>query len=270
MAKLEANRAFTLIELLVVIAIIALLLAILMPSLRKAKEVAREMICKTNLKQYGLCGILYLQDNDSEFPRPWWIIYNDYGSLPNARCAWHNDQLSPDDQPGDLWPYLKNKKVNLCPVFDAMARFGRATNHVSCPVPMKPQFSYSMNSFLGGNQGYWPGIKKESGIERSPSQVAYFGEESLWPIYLKDGVTKLGSASFNDNVLLVRRSVPAPGSDPWPFADVLASFHQTNDPDRLYGKSNVVYVDGHVDMVAPVNSFNATWVKRGSWVSDKE
>jgi len=269
MAKLGTKRAFTLIELLVVIAIIALLLAIVMPGLNKAKEAARQIICRSNLRQYGLCGILYLEDNDTKFPGPWWIIYNNYGSLPDASHAWHNDQLHPDDQPGYLWPYLKNKKVNLCPVFDSMARSGRATNHVTCPVPMKPQFSYSMNSFLGGNQGYWPGIKKLSDIERNPSQVVYFGEESLWPIYLKDG-TNLGSAEFNDNVLLVRRSVPAPGGDPWPFADVLASFHKTNDPDRLYGESNVVYVDGHIDMVAPVNSFHATWVEQGSWLSDRE
>jgi len=270
MEKVGTKRAFTLIELLVVIAIIAMLLAIITPALKKAKEAAREIFCKTNLKQYGICGILYLEDNDTMFPWPWWIIYNQYGSLPSSGHAWHNEQLHPDDQPGYLWPYLENKKVNLCPVFDSLARAGRATNHQNCPVPMKPQFSYSMNSFLGGNQNYWPDIKKEADIERSPSQVAYFGEESLWPIYLKDGVTNLGSARFNDNVLLVRRSVPAPGGDPWPFADVLASFHKTNDPDRLYGKSNVVYVDGHVELVAPVNSFHATWVEKGSWLSNRE
>jgi prepilin-type processing-associated H-X9-DG protein len=142
---------------------------------------------------------------------------------------------------------------------------------------MKPQFSYSMNSFLGDAQpdgpNYLGDVAKQSDIKRNLSQVAFFGEESLWPIYLKDGVTKLNSAGFNDNVLLVRTtaaSVPAPGSDPWPYADCLASFHKTNDPDRLYGKSNVVYVDGHVDLVAPVNSFDATWVKKGSWLSDSK
>jgi prepilin-type processing-associated H-X9-DG protein len=61
-----------------------------------------------------------------------------------------------------------------------------------------------------------------------------------------------------------------PDADPWPYADCLASFHETNDPGRLFGKSNVVYVDGHLDMVAPVNSFNATWVEKGSWLSNKQ
>ncbi len=273
MAKLGTKRAFTLIELLVVIAIIAMLLAIITPALKKAKEAAREILCKTNLKQYGLCGILYLEDNDTNFPRPWWIIYNNYGSLPNAGHAWHNDRLHPDDQPGDLWPYLENKKVNLCPVFDSLARSGRAVNHVNCAappvsVPMEPQFSYSMNSFLGGNQGYRPYIEKEAEIERNPSQVAYFAEESLWRIVYK-GVDLNGAASFNDNVLLVDRPPwPIPGAGPYSFDDCLASFHKTNDPERNDGKSNVVYVDGHVELVAPKNSFNACWVKKGSWLVD--
>ncbi|MHC4495981.1 MAG: type II secretion system protein, partial [Planctomycetota bacterium] len=43
-------RAFTLIELLVVIAIIAVLLAILMPAMRKIKEMGREQVCKSNLR----------------------------------------------------------------------------------------------------------------------------------------------------------------------------------------------------------------------------
>ena len=57
-------RGFTLIELLVVIAIIALLLAILMPAMRKAKEFARETTCKSNQRSIGLAILMYLGDND--------------------------------------------------------------------------------------------------------------------------------------------------------------------------------------------------------------
>ena len=50
---MNKRKAFTLIELLVVIAIIALLMAILMPALRSAKNQARAVICKSNLNQWG-------------------------------------------------------------------------------------------------------------------------------------------------------------------------------------------------------------------------
>jgi len=58
--------AFTLIELLVVIAVLAVLMAILMPSLQRAKEAARETVCKSNLRSIGLGITAYLQDNDSK------------------------------------------------------------------------------------------------------------------------------------------------------------------------------------------------------------
>ena len=71
----DRRRGFTLIELLVVVAIIGILLAIVIPALTKAKEIARELICKTNIRQYGLVGTLYLEDNDFKFPWPWYCIY---------------------------------------------------------------------------------------------------------------------------------------------------------------------------------------------------
>ena len=58
------RKGFTLIELLVVIAIIALLLAILMPSLRKAKKVAQGVVCQSNLKQWGLVWGIYTNSYD--------------------------------------------------------------------------------------------------------------------------------------------------------------------------------------------------------------
>jgi prepilin-type N-terminal cleavage/methylation domain-containing protein/prepilin-type processing-associated H-X9-DG protein len=64
----STKRGFTLIELLVVIAIIAVLLAILMPAMRKIKEIARETACKSNLKNVGLAVAMYLDDYDRKIP----------------------------------------------------------------------------------------------------------------------------------------------------------------------------------------------------------
>ncbi|MEO0965233.1 MAG: prepilin-type N-terminal cleavage/methylation domain-containing protein [Planctomycetota bacterium] len=65
---MPANRAFTLIELIVVISIIALLIAILLPALTSAREVARISVCKSNLRQTSLAIISYATDNKDWVP----------------------------------------------------------------------------------------------------------------------------------------------------------------------------------------------------------
>ncbi|MCH7556384.1 MAG: prepilin-type N-terminal cleavage/methylation domain-containing protein [Planctomycetes bacterium] len=59
---------FTLIELLVVIAIIALLMAILMPALQRVNKQAKTVLCRTNLRQWGVLWAVYTEDNDGKFP----------------------------------------------------------------------------------------------------------------------------------------------------------------------------------------------------------
>ena len=58
---------FTLIELLVVVAVIAILLAILMPAMRKAKALTKRVACQSNLKQIAVAWNMYLDDNDGRF-----------------------------------------------------------------------------------------------------------------------------------------------------------------------------------------------------------
>jgi prepilin-type N-terminal cleavage/methylation domain-containing protein len=64
------RKHFTLIELLVVVAIIAILAALLLPALRKAREQARRTVCTSNLRQFGMLLNFYTDDNDEAYPGP--------------------------------------------------------------------------------------------------------------------------------------------------------------------------------------------------------
>jgi prepilin-type N-terminal cleavage/methylation domain-containing protein/prepilin-type processing-associated H-X9-DG protein len=107
--KLVKRYGFTLIELLVVIAIIAILAAILFPVFGRARENARRTSCQSNLRQFGLAAMQYVQDYDGFYPR-----HNITTSEPTPtgrgnivpnRWIW----------PEILFPYHKSFDIFYCP-----------------------------------------------------------------------------------------------------------------------------------------------------------
>jgi prepilin-type N-terminal cleavage/methylation domain-containing protein len=91
----QRSRGFTLIELLVVIAIIAVLMAILMPALRRVKEQGKMISCIGTLKQWNLIAAMYTESNDGKFwdsdsgtPGYWWVKY-----LDEKYKSWRKNEL---------------------------------------------------------------------------------------------------------------------------------------------------------------------------------
>ncbi len=138
-------RGFTLIELLVVIAIIAILAALLLPALGRAKENGRAIYCMNNTKQFMTAALMYASDNeenlppngDDDFDGTFWVA----GDMSVAADAINTSYLT-DSRYATLFPYIRKAvTVYKCPSDRGMIVTGAFQN--------TRVRSYSMNSSVG-------------------------------------------------------------------------------------------------------------------------
>jgi prepilin-type N-terminal cleavage/methylation domain-containing protein len=171
------SRGFTLVELLVVIGIIALLVAILLPALNKARQQGNWATCLSNLKQIGNALQLYAQENRGYYPR---AASGSNGPMPDDYIFWQ-EQPPPGRNPDDsaLCPYLnakgdKFKTVMRCPsdlYGDRRVKPGREAYGAF-------RYSYSMNQWwVADPQNSLTGTRHKSSEVKNSSEKILMIEE---------------------------------------------------------------------------------------------
>ena len=160
--KNQIARGFTLIELLVVLAIMAILAALLLPALARAKSQALSIVCLNNLKQLQTCWHLYALDNDDVLP-PNNFIYDIIGDTPIDQGASWCTNLAPFDanpagiENGLLFRYNTSDAIYHCP-----ADYSRVQTKAGVLLPQIRLRSYNMSLSINGYPGYDPTLAADN------------------------------------------------------------------------------------------------------------
>jgi prepilin-type N-terminal cleavage/methylation domain-containing protein len=281
------RKAFTLVELLVVISIIAVLLAVLMPALNKARDSGRIVMCKSNMHQYSLGLAMYLNENNNNFPCAFESFYKASSGTDEhpLKCRWHDrlasNKAKPENASG-LWKYLAAADAHLCQTFAIVAKVktdpknAHAYGH-NPDIPIDPQYSYSQNAFLGivsdqlrGTYGFSQIRDAVATLSRVvvPSKTFAFAEENPWMRNVNVKNDPAGTGGFNDNALVTSWSISVAQDQVMKYVnagrltanpDRIASFHKTKGNNVFSGNGNAAMVDGSIAELNWANTLYYAW-----------
>lgn len=224
--------AFTLIELMVVIALIAMLAGLLIPALSGARESARCVHCRNNLRNLYLANVRYAEDHEH-------YVAAAPDIFTTNRKRWHGTRpnLSKpfDDAGSPLLPYLSSKEMRKCLSFHEFATASEANSfESSCG-------GYGYNATGVGSTTYPDGYCEKAmqqGMSpyaiRNPGQTVMFCD-CAFPQPYGDKPTYLIEYSFAE----AYHWVFTPGKESSARSDPSINF-------RHNGQANVVWCDGHV------------------------
>lgn len=276
-------KGFTLIELLVVVAIIGVLMAILLPALKKAKEQGQRVVCKSNLKNYAVGVFMYTGDNDDRFCDPRSCYFSQVTPYPvegglasPIHLRWCNGDLylrNHQEYAGPFFPYMQDARAFICPTFSRIASRASEDHFYQADAAnlrnYKPWYNYTMNAYLGSPDS---GVAKSRVMKlsevKNPAKTYSFTEESalvdtqynvsgLNDTYMIPGSDSMiqGWLSHTGSYQLIRPGPEGVGQ----FWDVIAGFHYAPTGSPLGGKGNCAFLDGHIDAHPRSETFPLAW-----------
>ncbi len=191
---MKKEKAFTLIELLVVIAIIALLLSVLMPSLKKVRDLGKRAVCLAHLHSLGISWVLYADENDGRItnaktacvteiagsnPRRFQMNLSTYHNEPSWVGWWDGPADDEEAQMaclelGSLYPYNETTKIYRC--------------------PMGKKDQWRTSAIVDSMNGHWdfadgpaPVVKKMTDLRSSGTRMVFidegFASTECWTIW---------------------------------------------------------------------------------------